>query len=193
MSAFPRRFPGSGDSGSVARMIGRWIRNWSQRRMEREADALLTLCLSADRVGLGVMLASTTDGRHLLKEHWGWDLLRPLDLVIVEPFAALRLTEYIRARQRRGDFAGAALFQVWAHTLRASPTSASPRLKLIVRDLWAQLHLGDDYVEQARSDLLTATGNVLDIDGYEETPDGFRADRHPIDSPLAMRPLASRA
>lgn len=152
---------------------------WASGKKLKEASHCLSHLKAADRQELGLQLAGATDMRHKLYGLWSWDLLQPRDLVERDAAAAFKVVRLIQEQQRRGNLVEAASLMIWAHTLRASPVEATSDLKLTVRAIWEQLHLGDLYVEHAANDAMLLFKRPLDIDGYEETPDGFASDRHP--------------
>lgn len=160
-------------------MFRRLIVRWADGKMQKEADHCLLHLKASDRQELGFQLAGSTNARHELHELWGWDLLRPRDLIERDPLAPAKVIKLIEQLQQRGNLIDAASLMIWAHTLRASPIQATSQLKLTVRSIWEQLHLGDSYVERAALGALSLMRRRLDTGGYEETPDGFTPDRHP--------------
>lgn len=152
------------------------IREWFSKR---EALHYLNFIKGADFKEVAMILAASTHMRHELDEMFGWNLLEPHVTVAADPTSPVKLRKIIQGLQKDKKLMPASGCMVWLHTLRAAHNNydRSNNLRSTARDIWEELHRSDKYVEDAQIEWMSAFHNYINIDGYSETPAGFKIDR----------------
>lgn len=138
--------------GWVRKKIGNWATDSQRDEMQRFVTSLRGQ--SAEELGMVLLMATIvrqTVGNKTLPATLLEGLQGGTD---EELFAPLQLNRLIRQLQKQGSLPQAAGAMVWLHSVRAIIT---PELRLLGRQMWAELARGIDQVNVARLDLMLLT------------------------------------
>lgn len=151
--------------------LGNKIGGWATKVQRKELSDFVDRMRPLDGHEIGMILAMTTHQRHALDDLKGWNLLYPALLADRVDNPAFQLNQIIQHLQRDGKPHVAVGVMVWLHSIRALQ---SPDLRQLGRDMWGQLQRGMPYCEEAAEDFqFVPGGGPLNIDGFEEFPDGL--------------------
>jgi hypothetical protein len=134
--------------------------------IEKYTDMLSNL--DADEIAGGLVLA--IDFSHRTKEISGIDLYEPIATSSLFPNLRQELQNEIDALKNKGDYATAAPYVIWAHTLSASNY---PMLRKHGRAMWAELSRAFPHLETAAKSLLEINGFQADITDGDRFPRGM--------------------
>ena len=154
----------------MLRWIGNKILEKSIEVQKKEIARFIDNIKAMDGSEVGSILATATHIRNQLIDQYDWDLQDPILLCFTKPNIAIEINQLIKAFQENDDTVSAAGMMVWLFTVRAA---MSPDIRGLGRELWGQLERGFDHVEEARIQILSLGGKIIDIDGYEKFPIGM--------------------
>jgi flagellar hook-associated protein FlgK len=122
------------------------IANFSgdQRADEIERYTEMLSYMDADEISLG--LAAAIDFAKKTKESSGIDFYDPLGTTALHPNLTVELESEIKNLKNQGNYAAAAPFVIWNHTLNAAN---NPMLRKHGRAMWAQLSRAFSHLEEA--------------------------------------------
>lgn len=152
------------------RWLAARVLKWSVGKQEQEVRDFVHKLSVVDSSELGLPVALATAYRHLVRRNVGIDLLFPATALISEPTICTRLNREIQELQRQRQFAGLAAGMIWLHSLRAMQ---SLELRPHGRELWRQLSRGFPHVLNSADDHALLTGVLLEIEDYDQIPDGL--------------------
>ena len=118
---------------------------------------------------IGTVVVFANQWRNQLEERFNWDLSYPNLVAAKDISSTIRLNQMVRAAQKEQS-AGAAGLMVWLHTLRASDT---PELRLLGREMWAQLARGIPHAKDAAEGIFDVFGVRMDTTGVERIPENL--------------------
>lgn len=123
--------------------------------------------LDGSELGLPVAFAAHFRNQYALT---GRDFNKPIELVHKEPEFVLRMVDEVQRLQAEGLQYMAPGIMIWAHTFRAA---RDLELRPLGRKLWSELERGFPHAERAAAGIVPLAGFQLDIDGYDQFPEGF--------------------
>jgi hypothetical protein len=153
-----------------------WLSNkfliWATNSQAKDLEQFTARLSAMDSYEIGMIVAVATDRRHKLGELYGWDMLDPLSVEKLDPYAAVKLSRIIKQVQSDGHTIVAAGLMVWIHTLRAG---TSLDLRILGRRLWSQLSRGFPHAIDAELSLdnTRRDGIILNMQGYDQFPIGL--------------------
>jgi hypothetical protein len=95
----------------------------------------------------------------------GSSLLSPLEFVNANPHCLLAIGGIIRACQEERNFALAAGYMVWLHTLRAVTNSD---LRSLAQEMWEELQRGFPHVNESYAAIMAIPGVDLPLSVWSE-------------------------
>lgn len=106
-----------------------------------------------------------------------YKILNPALEFLNDPSLLIKLGSGIKEKQKAEEYLFAAGLMVWLHTIRSV---GHPSLRVLGRSLWEQLARGMPYVPELMSEGMIVRlledlypSMALDIDGYEQFPEGL--------------------
>jgi len=151
-----------------------WLKRKAQLKiistMEQDINRFIMGLKGASPPEVGMVVVFANHWRNVLERQFNWNLDHPDLVAATDIVAALRLNRMIREVQKK-DAAKAAGLMVWLHTIRASET---PEIRLLGREMWAQLSRGIPHTEQAADGVFQVFGVFMDTTGIDRVPENLR-------------------
>ncbi|MDI7774817.1 hypothetical protein [Asticcacaulis sp. EMRT-3] len=151
-------------------MIGSLINKWSLSTQLKEASQFVSHLSVMDSDEIALVVAFVAHWRNVYIDEKDIDLRQCIAIQGADPLFVLSLGNVLREAQKRKSFHDAAGLMVWLHSLRAG-NSFENRGK--AREMWGHLSRGFSKVFDAANEQRRMFGRLLDIDGFDEFPDGL--------------------
>lgn len=159
--------------GANVGWFSRKIYDWGVSKQSEEIGAFVKRLSVIDGGELGMVVALATDRRHAFRDAYGIDLSYPSLALGMDRNIAITLGGLIRDSQKQKNYPMAAAFMVWIHTIRAC---TAIDLRGAGRGMWRQLERGFPYAVDARWNYFDVTGDLLNIEGFDQFPEGLTPD-----------------
>jgi hypothetical protein len=155
---------------SSKRKAAEKIANFSgeQRADEIERYTEMLSYMDAEEISLG--LAAAIDFAKRAKQSSGIDFYEPLGTTTLHPNLRGELEGEIKSLKNQGDYAAAAPFVIWSHTLNAAN---NPMLRKHGRAMWAQLSRAFPHLEKTAKWMSENMGYKPDISHGDRFPKGM--------------------
>ena len=134
--------------------------------MEEDINRLILGLKGGSPSEVGMVVVFTNHWRNVLEKQFNWNLDHPDLVALAEIGVAFRINRMARTVQKE-EPATAAGLMVWLHTIRASET---PEIRVLGREMWAQLARGIPYAEEAADGIFHVFGIRLNTTGVQRIP-----------------------
>lgn len=140
--------------------LGQKFQHWAADKQRDEMQRFVTSLRGQTAEELGVVVLMATIVRLTVEERTlPPTLLEGLSHTEADLYAPLHIGRLIKDLQKQGSMPQAAGAMVWLHSVRAILT---PELRLLGREMWAELKRGFEHVSTARIDLMLLTERPVD-------------------------------
>jgi hypothetical protein len=151
-----------------------WLANkvlkWTVQKQGAELREFVQKVSAADSSELGLPMLMATVYRHIVRRQYGFDLLRPAEVLAADHLICWRLAREVQGLQSKKDFLSATPVIIWLHSLRAM---SDLQLRPLGRELWRELRRGFPHVLDASHQPAFFSVTLDDLEGYNCVPDGL--------------------